>query len=68
MRTVRGLATLACALDPHGGRRLAAAVGITRCGQPEPAIVDSTGRAVFVRAGGGVSAWSSAPVGRYTRP
>jgi hypothetical protein len=42
-----------------------APVRVNRCGDPEPVLVDSTGRAVFVQSGGGLSTWSSAPVQRY---
>jgi hypothetical protein len=48
--------------------RWLAPVRVSRCGQPEPVAIDTTGRAVFVRAAGGLSAWSSAPVERYARP
>jgi hypothetical protein len=45
-----------------------APVRVSRCGDPEPVALDTTGRAVFVRANGGLRAWSSAPVQRYARP
>jgi hypothetical protein len=40
-------------------------VRVNRCGDPEPVLVDSTGRAVFVHSGGRLATWSSAPVQRY---
>jgi hypothetical protein len=43
-------------------------VRVNRCGDPEPAVVDTTGRAVFVRSTGGVATWSSAPVRRCAHP
>jgi hypothetical protein len=45
-----------------------APVRVNRCGGPEPLAVDTTGRAVFVRAICGLRAWSSAPVQRHARP
>ncbi len=44
-----------------------APVRVNRCGDPEPVEIDATGRALFIAAGPGVLAWSSAPVERYTR-
>lgn len=43
-------------------------VRINRCGQAEPVVVDTTGRAVFVATAGGLSTWASAPVQRYAQP
>jgi hypothetical protein len=42
-------------------------VRVNRCGAPEPVLVDSTRRAVFVSTGAGVRAVSSAPIERYAR-
>jgi hypothetical protein len=33
---------------------------VNRCGEPEPAIVDTPGRAVFVQSGDALANWSSA--------
>jgi len=48
---------------PAGGGPGGAPARITRCGDPSPAIVDRTGRAVFVaRRHGEIVAWNSAPL------
>jgi hypothetical protein len=54
------------ALRTAGGR-WGAPVRVSPCGGPEPVLIDTTGRAVFVRAGGGLRAWSTPPVERYAR-
>jgi hypothetical protein len=43
-------------------------VRVNRCGEPEPVIVDTTGRPVFVTDAAGLRTWSSVPVQRHAHP